>query len=91
MDLARAIALFQSDDEGDVNGALLKRAAATGGSRLPLDQPAFNRNRLKAEKLIDSKVLEQLIRVQADAGCSTGFSPGRSGNSNRGSEDCRDR
>ena len=36
MDLARAIALFQSDDEGDVNGALLKRAAATGGSRLPL-------------------------------------------------------
>ena len=88
MDLARAIALFQSDDEGDVNGALLKRAAATGGSRLPLDQPAFNRNRLKAEKL---KVLEQLIRVQADAGCSIGFSPGRSGNSNRGSEDCRDR
>jgi hypothetical protein len=36
-----------------------------------LDQPAFNRNRLKAEKLIDSKVLEQLIRVQADAGCSS--------------------
>ena len=35
-----------------------------------LDQPAFNRNRLKAEKLIDSKVLEQLIRVQVDAGCS---------------------
>jgi hypothetical protein len=32
-----------------------------------LDQPAFNRNRLKAEKLIDSKVLEQLIRVHADA------------------------
>jgi hypothetical protein len=32
-----------------------------------LDQPAFNRDRLKAEKLIDSKVLEQLIRVQADA------------------------
>jgi hypothetical protein len=30
-----------------------------------LDQPAFNRDRLKAEKLIDSKVLEQLIRVQA--------------------------
>jgi hypothetical protein len=28
-----------------------------------LDQPAFNRDRLKAEKLIDSKVLEQLIRV----------------------------
>ena len=24
-----------------------------------LDQPAFNRDRLKAEKLIDSKVLEQ--------------------------------
>ena len=36
-----------------------------------LDQPAFNRNRLKAEKLIDSKVLEQLIRVQADAGCAS--------------------
>ena len=35
-----------------------------------LDQLAFNRKRLKAEKLIDSKVLEQLIRVQADAGCS---------------------
>jgi hypothetical protein len=36
-----------------------------------LDQPAFNRDRLKAEKLIDSKVLEQLIRVQMDAGCSS--------------------
>ena len=36
-----------------------------------LDQPAFNRDRLKAEKLIDSKVLEQLIRVQVDAGCSS--------------------
>jgi UDP-N-acetyl-D-mannosaminuronic acid transferase (WecB/TagA/CpsF family) len=36
-----------------------------------LDQPAFNRDRLKAEKLIDSKVLEQLIRVQGDAGCSS--------------------
>jgi hypothetical protein len=36
-----------------------------------LDQPAFNQNRLKAEKLIDSKVLEQLIRVQVDAGCSS--------------------
>jgi hypothetical protein len=34
------------------------------------DQPAFNRDRLKAEKLIDSKVLEQLIRIQMDAGCS---------------------
>ena len=30
----------------------------------------LNRNRLKAEKLIDSRVLEQLIRVQKDAGCS---------------------
>src|SRR6516225_5144208 len=38
-------------------GALRKRR---------LDQPAFNRDRLKAEKLIDSKVLEQLIRVQAE-------------------------
>jgi hypothetical protein len=28
-----------------------------------LDQPALNRNRLRAEKLIDSKVLEQLICV----------------------------
>jgi hypothetical protein len=36
-----------------------------------LDQPAFNRDRLKAEKLIDSKVLEQLIRVQTDTGCSS--------------------
>ena len=36
-----------------------------------LDQPAFNRKRLKAEKLINSKVLEQLIRVQVDAGCSS--------------------
>ena len=35
-----------------------------------LDQPAFDRNRLKAEKLIDSKVLEQLIRAQIGAGCS---------------------
>ena len=34
------------------------------------NQPAFNRNRLKAEKLINSNVLEQLVRVQADAGCS---------------------
>ena len=39
-----------------------------------LDQPAFNRDRLKAEKLIDSKVLEQLIRVQVDAGCSSSLS-----------------
>ena len=39
-------------------------------SHSALDQPAFNRNRLKAEKLIDSKVLEQLIRVPIDAGCS---------------------
>jgi len=37
---------------------------------LPLDQPSFNRKRLKEEKLIDSKVLGQLIRVQVDAGCS---------------------
>jgi hypothetical protein len=36
-----------------------------------LDQPAFNRDRLKAEKLIDSKVLEQRIRVQLDAGGSS--------------------
>jgi hypothetical protein len=38
--------------------------------RVP-DQPAFNRNRLKAEKLIGSKVLEQFIRVQMVAGCSS--------------------
>ena len=38
--------------------------------RQTLDQPAFNRNRLKAEKLINSRVLEQLIRVSIDAGCS---------------------
>jgi hypothetical protein len=52
-----------------------------------LDQPAFNRKRLKAEKLIDSKVLEQLIRVQADAGCSRKSKKGeiklRSGNAPR--------
>ena len=36
-----------------------------------LDQPAFNRNRLKAEKLIASNVLEQLVRVQADAAVSS--------------------
>ena len=36
-----------------------------------LDQPAFNRNRLNAEKLIDSMILEQLDRVQSDAGCSS--------------------
>ena len=35
-----------------------------------LDRPAFDRTRLKAEKSIGSKVLEQLIRVQVDAGCS---------------------
>ncbi len=43
------------------------RACGEVSANLPpavLDQPAFNRNRLKAEKLIDSKVLEQLIRVQ---------------------------
>ena len=39
--------------------------------QLCLDQPAFHRNRLKAKKLIDSKVLEQLIRVQTDAGRSS--------------------
>jgi len=31
-DRARAIAVFQGDDEGCRNGGLLKRAAATGGS-----------------------------------------------------------
>ena len=44
------------------------------GERAPehaLDQPAFNRNRLKAEKLIDSNALEQLDRVQMNAGCSS--------------------
>src|SRR5271166_3975267 len=40
-----------------------RRSPAIGSTRL-------NRNRLKAEKLIDSRVLEQLIRVQSDAGCS---------------------
>jgi hypothetical protein len=33
-----------------------------------LDEPAFNRSRLMAEKLIDSKVLGRLIRVPMDAG-----------------------
>ena len=47
-----------------------KGAALDPGRVKTLDQPAFNRDRLKAEKLIDSKVLEQLIRVQVDAGCS---------------------
>jgi hypothetical protein len=35
-----------------------------------LDQAAFNRNRLWAEKLIGSRVLEQLIRVPSDSGSS---------------------
>ena len=35
-----------------------------------LDQPAFKS--IKAEKLIDPKMLEQLIRVPMDAGCSRG-------------------
>ena len=35
---------------------------------LLLDQPAFNRNRLEVERLIDSKVSEQLIGVEMDAG-----------------------
>jgi hypothetical protein len=39
-------------------------------SRVSIDQPAFNRYRLKAEKLIDAKVPEQLIRVKMDAGCA---------------------
>ena len=54
--------------------------AKTDDRKLPksaLDQPAFNRTRLKAEKLIDSKVLEQLICVQVDAGCSSGRRKGR--------------
>jgi len=45
-------------------------ASIVRGSGRRLDQPAFNRKRLKAEKLIDSEVLEQLLRVQVDAGCS---------------------
>jgi hypothetical protein len=49
---------------------------SVGPADIDLDQPAFNRKRLKAEKLIDSKVPEQLIRVQGDAGCS-GERPGR--------------
>jgi hypothetical protein len=36
--------------------------------RVSLDQPAFDRKRLKAEKLIVSKVLEQLIHVQNGRG-----------------------
>ena len=61
-------------------GPIQKNCVATGSgfarrAKKPalLDQPAFNRFRLKAEKLIDSKVLEQLIRVQVDAGCSNGW------------------
>jgi len=49
----------------------VKTKAAPEGAASPLfvtlDQPAFSRKRLKAEKLIDSKVLEQLIRVRVDA------------------------
>jgi len=44
--------------------------ADLGIGRSTLDRPAFNRTRLKAEKSIGSRVLEQLIRVQVDAGCS---------------------
>ncbi len=49
------------------NGCVSRRMATA----LAQDQRAFNRDRLKAQKLIDSKVLEQLIRVQTDAGRST--------------------
>ena len=48
----------------------------SGHAATDLDQPTFNRKRLKVEKLIDSKVLEQLIRVQVDAGCSRRSSGG---------------
>ena len=34
-------------------------------------QPAFNQNRLRAEKLIGSNVLEQLMLRPLDAGCSS--------------------
>jgi hypothetical protein len=46
------------------------QAGTIAKEKATLDQPAFDRKRLKAEKLIDSKALEQLIRVQEDAGCS---------------------
>jgi hypothetical protein len=36
-----------------------QRLANPAKAGYDLDQPAFNRKRLKAEKLIDSKVLEQ--------------------------------
>ena len=62
-------------------GALRRNRSIESGYRFPwnfafaaacsiLDRPAFNRTRLKAEKSIGSRVLEQLIRVQVDAGCS---------------------
>ena len=69
------IASDMIEREGD-----LRDGCAIGHS-FPLDQPAFNRDRLKAEKLIDSKVLEQLIRVQVDAGCSRAYAPDHSAHS----------
>jgi len=57
-------------DEQAIGGLDLIARRGSGHVHEPLDQPAFNRNRLKAEKLIDSKVLEQLIRIPLDAGCS---------------------
>ena len=59
------------DIPADIEIPTLEETAKARPRSFALDQPAFNRNRLKAEKLIDSKVLEQLIRAEADAGCSS--------------------
>ena len=64
----RSFNLAANAGEKRRNGKAYSRRAAP--KTRDLDQPAFNRDRLKAEKLIDSKVLEQLIRVQVDADCS---------------------
>ena len=62
-----------SDPKRDATKASVRLRGDTAATPAAgaLDQPAFNRDRLKAEKLIDSKVLEQLIRVRVDAGCSS--------------------
>ena len=53
-----AYTLVSVEDARDTRETLLHWAGpALTGHRL-LDQPAFNRNRLEAEKLINSKVLE---------------------------------
>ena len=59
--------LLSLDSSGQYLGSAVLEQPASKSTGAALDQPAFNRKRLKAEKLIDSKALEQLIRVHLDA------------------------